>query len=187
MWKNGEWVYHTGAEERRVTLEESKHSRITAMCTNTKKTKISRRVEVVKKAARNQLFVMLDKITPDGHIPTGHNVDEIREELRKMYYQDPNATDSPSSGDEEDDSSQLRDHFDDFHPYELYVFFKFGPAGVGGEGHVCFLKDTLEIQNNLGKDDDRVTGSNIVRRITRTIRPPSTIRRRRPSVVNCRS
>ena len=45
MWKNGEWVNHGGTEERRVTLEESKQSRITEVCTNPKKTKISRRVK----------------------------------------------------------------------------------------------------------------------------------------------
>ena len=45
--------------------------------------------------------------------------------------------------------------FDDFHPHELYVFFKYGPACVGGEGHVCFLKDTLDMQNSLGKDGGR--------------------------------
>lgn len=155
MWKKGEWVTHAGAEERHVTLDESKQSRITEVFTNTKKTKITRRVESVKKAVRNQLLVILDKIAPDGHIPTGRNVDDIREELRKMYYQGPNSTDTPDSGDEGDASSQRRGHFDDFHPHELYVFFKYGPACVGGEGHVCFLKDALDMQNSLGKDGGR--------------------------------
>ena len=81
MWKKGEWVTHAGAEERHVTLDESKQSRITDVFTNTKKTKITRRVETVKKTVRNQLQVILDKIAPDGHIPTGRNVDDIREEL----------------------------------------------------------------------------------------------------------
>ena len=80
MWKNGEWVTHAGPEERHVTLDESKQSLITEVFTNTRKTKISRRVETVKKAVRNQLLVMLDKIAPDGHIPTDHNVDDIREQ-----------------------------------------------------------------------------------------------------------
>ena len=61
-------------EERHVTLEKSKQSFITEVCTNTKKTKISSRVETVKKAVLNQLLVMLDKIPPDGQIPTGRNV-----------------------------------------------------------------------------------------------------------------
>ena len=113
MWKNGEWVTHTGVEERHVTLDESKQSRITEVFTNTRKTKISSRVETVKKAVRNQLLRMLDKIAPDSHIPTDRNVDDIREELRKMYYQGPNATDTPDSGDEGDASSQHRGHFDD--------------------------------------------------------------------------
>ena len=70
MWKKGEWVTHAGAEERHVTLDESKQSRITDVFTNTKKTKITRRVEAVKKTVCNQLLVILDKIAPDGHIPT---------------------------------------------------------------------------------------------------------------------
>ena len=81
MWKKGEWVTHAGAEERHVTLDDSKQSRITDVFTNTKKTKISRRVETVKKAVCNQFLVMLDKISPDGHIPTDHTVDDIHEEL----------------------------------------------------------------------------------------------------------
>ena len=155
MSKEGEWVTHSGAEERHVTLDESKHVRITEVFTNTKKTKISRRVEAVKKAVRNQLLVMLDKIAPDGQIPTGRNVHDIREELRKMYYQGPNSTDTPDSGDEGDASSLRREHFDDFHPHELYVFFKYGPASVGGQGHVCFLKDAMEMQKSLGTDARR--------------------------------
>ena len=47
MWKNDEWVNHAGAEESHVTLDESKQSRITEVFTNTRKTKISRRVETV--------------------------------------------------------------------------------------------------------------------------------------------
>ena len=128
MWKNGEWVTHAGPEERHVTLDESKQSLITEVFTNTRKTKISRRVETVKKVVHNQFLVMLDKIAPDGHIPTGHNVDDIHEKLWKMYYQDPNATDTPDSDDEGDSSSQHRGNFDDFHPHEIYVFFKYGPA-----------------------------------------------------------
>ena len=111
-----------GHEERCVTLEESKQSHITKVFTNTNKTKISRRVETVKK-------VMLDKIVSDGQIPTVRNVDDIREELWKMYYQGPNTTESPTSGEEEDASSECCGHFDDFHPHELYVFFQFGPLG----------------------------------------------------------
>ena len=45
MWKKGEWVTHAGVEERHVTLDESKQSHITEVFTNTRKTKISRRVE----------------------------------------------------------------------------------------------------------------------------------------------
>jgi hypothetical protein len=63
--------------------------------------------------------------------------------------------DTPDSGDEGYVSLQRRGHFDDFHPHELYVFFKCGPSSVGGEGHVCFLKDTLDMQNSLVKDDGR--------------------------------
>ena len=81
MWKKGEWVTHAGDEERHVTLDESKQSRITDVFTNTKKTKITRGVETVKKTVCNQLLVILDKIAPDGLIPTRRNVDDIHEEL----------------------------------------------------------------------------------------------------------
>ena len=37
MWKNGDWVTHPGVEERHVTLDESKQSRIPDLFTNTKK------------------------------------------------------------------------------------------------------------------------------------------------------
>ena len=41
--------------------------------------------------------------------------------------------------------------FEKFHPIELYVFFAYGPAVLGGCGSVHFLKEAKDIQASVAK------------------------------------
>jgi hypothetical protein len=113
------------------------------------------------KIARNQLTALLDKLlNADGTIPSGKQQAEIKEGLRKLYFDSFTATDQEVVSSEDEDSKTERQEaqahalaqkLDKFHPIELYVYFAYGPAVLGGCGSVYFLKEAKDIQASVAK------------------------------------
>ena len=102
---------------------------------------------------RHGLLPILDqKVLVDGKIPSGHQVEECREDLRVLYQQDKSKDDHrPANGDEdsEDEGGSKTFNLEDFHPHEFYVVCKYGPTVIGGAGEVYFLKDAQDMQEAL--------------------------------------
>ena len=94
------------------------------------------------KIARNQLTPLLDKLlNADGTIPSDKQQAEIKEGLRNLYFDSFTVTDQEvvSSEDEETktEHQEAQAHapaqkLDKFHPIDLYVYFTYGPAVLGG-------------------------------------------------------
>jgi hypothetical protein len=140
-----------------VTPEESIQLRVKEITTKTKETPISSQVARVVKVCRNDLAPLLDKILDkDGKIPSGKQVSDMQEELRVAYFNSmtaDNPTDPVSSEDEATKTSRLEDvararanKLDKFHPMDLYIYFYYGPASVGGCASPYFLESAAAIQ-----------------------------------------
>jgi predicted adenine nucleotide alpha hydrolase (AANH) superfamily ATPase len=150
------WVDRLGNLVTTVTPEESIQIRCVAITSATKDCPISRQVEKMVGYARNQLAPLLDKLlNTDGTIPSGKNLPEIKEALRKLYFELVNGEEEQviSSEDEETKTDHLEkktcekdNKFQKFYPIELELYFKYGPAVLGGEGSAYFLKEAKDIQ-----------------------------------------
>jgi hypothetical protein len=107
---------------------------------------------------------LLDKILDkDGKIPSGKQVSDMQEELRVAYFNSmtaDNPTDPVSSEDEATKTSRLEDvararanKLDKFHPMDLYIYFYYGPASVGGCASPYFLESAAAIQQAVKEAD----------------------------------
>jgi hypothetical protein len=80
------------------------------------------------------LFI-LNKILDNGRIPTGHQVDEVIEEVCVTYYKEMKMEGtkegSVDSG-EDDQGVTLSSQMEDFHPHEYYILCEWGPTVIGG-------------------------------------------------------
>ncbi len=155
------WVDRLGNLVTTVTPEESIQIRCVAITSATKDCPISRQVEKMVGYARNQLAPLLDKLlNTDGTIPSGKNLPEIKEALRKLYFDLVTGEEEQviSSEDEETKTDRLEkkarakdNKFQKFYPIELELYFKYGPAVLGGEGSAYFLKEAKDIQEAAAK------------------------------------
>ena len=147
-----------------VTPEESIALRVKVVSSKTKETPISSQVARVVKVCRNDLAPLLDKILDkDGKIPSGKQVSDMQEELRVAYFNSitaDNPTDPVSSEDEATKTSRLEDvararanKLDKFHPMDLYIYFYYGPASVGGCASPYFLESAAAIQKAVKEAD----------------------------------
>ena len=101
----------------------------------------------------NHLQSLLNKILDNDHIPSGHQIQDVLEEFRVMYYKELKVDgDKPESGDSggEEDGKTLTLQMEDFHPHEFYNFKEWGPTVIGGYGRVIFLKNVEDMQECLG-------------------------------------
>ena len=97
---------------------------------NTRTTPISRHFEKILCVIHNHLLPLLNKILDDDHIPFGQQIEDVREDLRVMYYKEKKMDGvKPDNGDSDgdDDGTDLTLQMEDFHPHEFYVFYKWGP------------------------------------------------------------
>jgi len=147
-----------------VTPEESIQIRCVAITSATKDCPISRQVEKMVGYARNQLAPLLDKLlNTDGTVPSGKNLPEIKEDLRKLYFDFVTGEEEQvisSEDDEEtktdrlDQKARAKDNkFQKFYPIELELYFKYGPTVLGGEGSAYFLKEAKDIQEAAVKKE----------------------------------
>jgi hypothetical protein len=157
MKEHDKWRDQHGKLVTAVTPEESIQLLVKEITTKTKDTPISYQQERVTKVCRNDLDPLLDKIVDkDGKIPSGKQVSDIQEELRVAYFNSitsDNPADPVSSEDEATKAGRLEDiakaranKLDKFHPMDLYIYFYFGPASVGGCASPYFLESAVAIQ-----------------------------------------
>jgi hypothetical protein len=162
MKEQDKWRDHHNKLVTAVTAEESIKLRVKEITTKTKETPISSQQVRVVKVYRNDLAPLLDKILDkDGKIPSGKQVSDIQEELRVVYFNSitaDNPADAVSSEDEATKTSRLEDvakaranKLDKFHPMDLYIYFYYGPANVGGCGSPYFLESAAAIQEAVKK------------------------------------
>ena len=150
MQRKGKGLQRTkGNLVTKVTPQESIQMRCVSITSATKDCPIAAQLANMIKIARNQLTPLLDKLlNADGTIPSGKQQAEIKEGLRKLYFDSFTATDQEvvSSEDEEAKTERqesqahaLAQKLDKFHPIELYVYFAYGPAVLGGCGSVYII------------------------------------------------
>ena len=159
----GLWVDRLGNPVTTVTPQQSIDMRCIAITSATKDCPIARQLKGVITCARNQLAPLLDKLlNTDGTIPSGKNLPEIKEALRKLYFElvTGDADQVFSSEDEEEKMERLTKKaraqdkkFEKFHPVELYLYFHYGPAVLGGCASVYFLKEAKDIQAAVAKKE----------------------------------
>jgi hypothetical protein len=157
MKQQDKWRDQHGKPVTEVTPEESIELRVKEVTNKTKDTPISYQQERVIKVCRNELAPLLDKIVnKDGKIPSGKQVSDMQEELRVAYFNSLTGDLVPtqvSSEDEDTEAGRLDDiakarsnKLNKFHPMELYIYFHFGPASVGGCDSPYFLESAAAIQ-----------------------------------------
>ncbi len=164
MEEQDNWRDQHGKLVTAVTPEQSITLRVKEITSKTKETPISYQQERVVKVFRNDLAPLLAKIVDkDGKIPSGKQVSDIQEELRVAYFNSitgDNAADPVSSEDEATKTSRLEDvakaranKLDKFHPMDLYIYFYYGPASVGGCASPYFLESVATIQKAVKEAD----------------------------------
>ena len=105
----------------------------------------------------NHITTLLAKIVDkDGKIPTGKQVSDVQEALRVAYFNAMTGDNAPEPFSSEDEagkadraeavSTARANKLDKFHPMELYLYFHFGPASVGGCDSPYFLETAAAIQ-----------------------------------------
>ena len=157
MKEQDKWRDQHGKPVTKVTPEESIELRVKEVTNKTKDTPISYQQERVIKVCRNELAPLRDKIVDkDCKIPSGKQVSDMQEELRVAYFNSLTGDLAPepvSSEDEDTKAGRLEDiaktrsnKLNKFHPMELYIYFHFGPASVGGCASPYFLESAAEIQ-----------------------------------------
>jgi hypothetical protein len=152
----GLWVDHLVNPVTTVTPEQSIDMRCVVITSATKDCPIVRQLKGVLNCVRNQLTPFLDKfLNTDGTIPSGKNLPEIKEGLRKLYFDLVTGDDDQvfTSEGEDDKTEHLQKKtrvedkkFEKFHPVELYLYFHYRPGVLGGCVSVYFLKEAKDIQ-----------------------------------------
>ena len=162
-WDTKQWVDQHGVAEDRKTAQQSIQERVHHINSDTQDTAISAMFDHITKLARNiwlpHLRTLLDS---NGHIRSGQVKEDVIEALR-LYYFDHKAKRRPSkTGQTELDREQegvapnpvdpvkVQAAKDRFHPPELYVFVRQGPAVIGGQNNVFLLQDPAAMQQALG-------------------------------------
>ena len=157
MKEQDKWRDQHGKPVTDITPDESIDLRVQEVTTKTKQTPISYQQARVVTVCRNELAPLLDKIVDkDGKIPSGKQVSDMQEELRVAYFNSitgDNPPDPVSSEDEAtknvrlDDITKARSNrLYKFHPMDLYIYFFFGSASVGGCASPYFLETAAAIQ-----------------------------------------
>jgi hypothetical protein len=157
MKEQDKWRDQHGKPVTDITPEESIDLRIHEVTTKTKQTPISYQQARVVTECRNKLAPLLAQIVDkDGKIPSGKQVQDMQEELRKKYFNSITGDNPPepvSSEDEATKNDRLEaiaktrsNSLHKFHPMELYIYFHFGPASVGGCASPYFLESAAAIQ-----------------------------------------
>ena len=113
-----------------------------------------------------------ERIKEISKIPTGKQVSDVQEALRVAYFNvmsGDNAPDPFSSEDEAGKADRVEvvstaraNKFDKFHPMDLYLYFHFGPASVGG----CDSPYFLETATDLGKLGTVLAGTDLGKLVT---------------------
>ena len=157
MKEHDKWRDQHGNLVSDVSPEDSIQTRVKTVTTSTKDTPISYQVARVVGVCRNHIAPLLQKIVDkDGKIPTGQQVSDIREALRTAYFESLTG-DNPAEAFTSDDEGSKAERvetaanaraqkLDKFHPMDLYLYFHFGPASVGGSGSPYFLETAEAIQ-----------------------------------------
>jgi hypothetical protein len=156
MTNKGMWVDRLDNPVTTVTPEESIQMCCVDITSDTKDCLISRQLKDMISCVRNQIVPLLDKLLNfDGTIPSGKNQQEIKETLSKLYFElvTGDVDQVFSSEDEETRTERLEKkaralekRFEKFHPVELDLYFKYGPAVLEGEDSAYFLKEDKDIQ-----------------------------------------
>jgi hypothetical protein len=154
------WSDQHGKSVTDITPEQSIEERVREVTTRTKDTPISYQQARVITVCHNELAPLLDKIVDkDGKIPTGKQVSDMREEFRVTYFNSLTGDNPPEPVSSEDEATKSErwdacnvltrarvSRLDKFHPMDLYLYFHFGPATVGGCGSPYFLESAEAIQ-----------------------------------------
>ena len=157
MKEHDKWRDQHGNLVSDVSPEDSIQTRVKTVTTSTKDTPISYQVARVVGVCRNHIAPLLQKIVDkDGKIPTGKQVSDIREALRTAYFESLTGDNPAEAFTSEDEGSKAErvetaanaraQKLDKFHPMDLYLYFHFGPASVGGSGSPYFLETAEAIQ-----------------------------------------
>jgi hypothetical protein len=157
MKEHDKWRDQHGNLVSDVSPEDSIQTRVKTVTTSTKDTPISYQVARVVGVCRNHIAPLLQKIVDkDGKIPTGQQVSDIREALRTAYFESLTGDNPAEAFTSEDEGSKAErvetaanaraQKLDKFHPMDLYLYFHFGPASVGGSGSPYFLETAEAIQ-----------------------------------------
>lgn len=157
MKEHDKWRDQYGNLVSDVSPEDSIQTRVKTVTTSTKDTPISYQVARVVGVCRNHIAPLLQKIVDkDGKIPTGQQVSDIREALRTAYFESLTGDNPAEAFTSEDEGSKAErvetaanaraQKLDKFHPMDLYLYFHFGPASVGGSGSPYFLETAEAIQ-----------------------------------------
>jgi len=157
MKEQDKWRDQHGKPVTDITPEESIDLRVQEVYTKTKQTPISYQQARVITVCRNELAPLLDKIVDkDGKIPSGKQVSDIQEELCVAYFNFLTSDNPPEPVSSEDEATKAgrldmlanarTNKLHKFHPMELYIYFHFGPACVGGCASPYFLESAAAIQ-----------------------------------------
>jgi hypothetical protein len=157
MKEQDKWRDQYGKPVTDITPEESIGLRVQEVDTKTKQTPISYQQARIITVCRNELAPLLDKIVDkDGKIPSGRQVSDIQEELRVAYFNSLTSYNLPEPVSSEDQATKAKrldilatartNKLLKFHPMELYIYFQFGPASVGGSASPYFLESAAAIQ-----------------------------------------
>jgi hypothetical protein len=160
MKEQDKWRDQYGKPVTDITPEESIGLRVQEVDTKTKQTPISYQQARIITVCRNELAPLLDKIVDkDGKIPSGKQVSDIQEELRVAYFNSLTSDNPPEPVSSEDEATKAErldilatartNKLLKFHPMELYIYFQFGPASVGGSASPCFLESAAAIQKAM--------------------------------------
>jgi hypothetical protein len=131
----------------------------------TKDCPISRQLKDMISCTHNQVAPLLDKfLNTDDTIPSDKNQQEIKEALRKLYFELVTGdVDQVFSSEDEETKTEcleiktrvLEKRFEKFHPVELDLYFKYGTVVLGGEDNAYFLKEIKDIQEGDVKKEVR--------------------------------
>ena len=157
MKEHDKWRDHNGNLVSDVSPEDSIQTRVKTVTTSTKDTPILYQVARVVGVCLNHIASLFQKIVDkDGKIPTDQQVSDIREALRTAYFESLTGDNPAEAFTSEDEGSKAErvetaanaraQKLDKFHPMDLYLYFHFGPASVGGSGSPYFLETAEAIQ-----------------------------------------
>jgi hypothetical protein len=156
MKEQDKWRDQHGKPVTDITPEESIDLRVQEVYTKTKQTPISYQQDRVITVCLNDLAPLLDK---DGKIPSGKQVSDIQEEFHVVYFNSLTSDNPPEPVSSEDETTKTgylnmlvnahTNKLHKFHPMDLYIYFHFGSASVGGCANPYFLESAAAIQKTV--------------------------------------